>query len=185
MKTILAWTLGTSLLAIVAARAADGGTPVELEGLKSTAPAGWKKEEPTAQQKNFRKYQFRIAKADGDKEDAEVVVFFFGPGGGGSKDANLTRWKGQFKPPAGEQAKVKEFRVGDAAVTVLDLTGTYLFKVGGPFNPNAKTEEKPDYCMLGVIFDCKGGPYYMRLLGPTKTVAAHMKEFDDWLKNFK
>lgn len=185
MKTFQYLSCASLILSAGTAWAADAGTMVNLDGLKSTAPAGWKMEEPTAQQKNFRKYQFRIAKADGDKEDAEVVVFFFGPGGGGGKEANLQRWKGQFKAPAGEQAKLDEFKAGDVAVTQLDVKGIYLFKVGGPFNPNAKTEEKPDYRMLGVIFESKNGPYFMRLLGPEKTVTGHKNEFDDWLKSFK
>jgi hypothetical protein len=184
MKALFTLTFAGVMLTAAVARTADAGTPVELEGLKSTTPAGWKKEEPTAMQKNFRKHQFRIPKADGDKEDAEVVVFFFGPGGGGTKDANLQRWKGQFKPPAGEQAKLNEFKVGDAPATELDISGIYLFK-SRPFDPNAQAEEKPDYRMLSVIFDCKGGPYYMRLLGPTKTVSEHAKEFDGWLRSFK
>jgi hypothetical protein len=176
---------GAMLLAVAAgARAADG-TPVELDGLKSTAPASWKKDEPTEIQKQFRKFQFRIAKESGDPDDAEVVVFFFGPGGGGGKDANLQRWKSQFKPPAGENAKVDDFKVGDVPVTEVDMSGTYLSKIGGPFNPNAKIEEKPDYRMVNVILETKNGPYFMRLLGPAKAVDKHKREFDAWLKNFK
>src|SRR5580700_8615253 len=95
------WTGAIVLAVATAARAADQGTPVEIDGLKSTTPAGWKKEEPSDLTKAFRKYQFRIAKEAGDPEDAEVVVFFFGTGGGGGKAANLQRWKGLFKAPAG------------------------------------------------------------------------------------
>ena len=42
-------------------RAGGGrGTAVEIDGLKSTAPADWKKEEPTEIQMQFRKYQFTL-----------------------------------------------------------------------------------------------------------------------------
>ena len=178
------WAGAVTLAVAAGARAADG-TPIEIDGLKSTAPASWKKDEPTEQQKQFRKFQFKIAKEAGDAEDAEVIVFFFGQGGGGGKDANLNRWKGMFKAPAGEKAKLDEFKSGEVPVTEVDISGTYLFKVGGPFNPNAKTEEKPDYRMVGVIFESKNGPYFMRLVGPAKSVEKNKKDFDEWLKNFK
>src|SRR5438270_3288157 len=130
------WAGAVTLAVAAGARAADG-TPIEIDGLKSTAPASWKKDEPTEQQKQFRKFQFKITKEAGDAEDAEVIVFFFGQGGGGGKDANLNRWKGMFKAPAGEKAKLDEFKSGEVPVTEVDISGTYLFKVGGPFNPNA------------------------------------------------
>ena len=82
------------------------------------------------------------------------------------------------------RAKTDEFKVAGAPVTEVDLHGTYLFKAR-PFDPNAKTEEKPDYRMVGVVFESKGGTYYMRLVGPAKSVEKDKKEFDDWLKNFK
>jgi hypothetical protein len=177
---------GALVLAVTGGmRAADSGTTVDLGGLKSTAPVGWKKEEPTEIQRQFRQYQFKIPKEAGDPADAEVIVFFFGPNGGGGKDANIKRWKEMFKAPAGEKAKVGDFKVGEVPVTEVDVNGTYLFKMGGPFNPNAKVEEKPDYRMVGVIFDTKNGAYYIRLIGPSKTVEKHKKEFDDWLKRFK
>ena len=44
---------------------------------------------------------------------------------------------------------------------------------------------KPDYKMVGVIFDCPKGPYYVRLVGPAKTVGEYKKGFDEWLKAFK
>jgi hypothetical protein len=179
------WTAAVVLGIPVGAWAADQGISVEIDGLKSTAPASWKKDEPTPIQKQFRKYQFRIAKEAGDPEDAEVVVFFFNTGGGGGKQANIDRWKGLFKAPAGEKAKVEDIKVGDVPVTVFEINGTYLFKVGGPMNPNAKVVEKQDFHMVTTIFDSKNGPYFIRLLGPEKTVEKHKKEFEDWVKNLK
>jgi hypothetical protein len=127
---------------------------------------------------------FTLPKAEGDKEDASLTIYFFGAGGGGGVDANVKRWQGMFKAPAGENSKTEKTKVGDVPVTALDISGTYLFKAQ-PFNPQAKTEEKPDFRMVGVVFESKNGPYFMRLVGPTKTVEKHKKEFDEWLKNFK
>ena len=51
------------------------GEEVALDGLKSRVPSAWKMEQPS---NNLRAYQFRVAKAEGDKDDAELVIFFFG-----------------------------------------------------------------------------------------------------------
>src|SRR5947209_20476575 len=102
---------------------------VEIDGLKSAVPADWKQEEVTSK---FRTHHFRIPHVADDKTDAEMVIFFFGAGSGGSADANVKRWKGMFVPPEGKQiddvAKVDSFKVGNVNVTYLDVQGTYKFK---------------------------------------------------------
>jgi hypothetical protein len=165
----------------------DGkGTVVTLDdGLKSRAPADWKAEKPS---NKLRTAQFRIPKAKGDKEDAELVIFFFGPGQGGSVNDNIKRWQGMFEAPEGKKiddvSKVEKMKVGDVDVTYLDVQGIYLYKFP-PFDPNAKVQRKPDYRRLGVVFASKNGPYFITVTGPAKTVAEHKKGFDEWLKGFK
>jgi hypothetical protein len=39
--------------------------------------------------------------------------------------------------------------------------------------------------MIGVIFASPKGPYYMRLVGPEKTVAQHESAFAAWLRAFR
>jgi hypothetical protein len=181
------WLLGSSLALVLTAItvADDKGTVVEIDGLKSTAPAAWAKQKvPEGPMFKSRVAQFKVGKATGDAEDAEVMVSYFGKGQGGSLDQNLKRWKDQFKAPAGEKAKVEKFKVGGADVTVLDVSGTYLSKFP-PFDPNAKVTEKPDYRAVQVFFASPNGPYFIRLLGPAKTVEGQKKAFDEWVKNFK
>ena len=177
--------LGGLALGLGAARGDDKGTVIELDGLKSRAPSHWKVEEPS---NKMRAYQVRIPKAKNDRDDAEMIVFYFGPGGGGSVADNLKRWKGMFLPPEGKSlddvAKVEKSKVGGVDVTTLDVAGTYLFKAA-PFDPNAKAEKKTNYRMLGVVFESPKGPYFLRLVGPAATVGENKKAFDDWLKNFK
>src|SRR5262249_47532801 len=136
---------------------------------------------------NFRKYQFAVPKADGDKEDAELLILHLG-GSGGDNEANIKRWKMTFAPPPGKNiddvSKVENFKVGDVPVTYVDISGTYLYKVP-PFAPNAKTIAKENYRFLGAIFDSKDGPYYIRMTGPARTVEASKKGFEEWLKGFK
>ncbi len=165
---------------------ADKGTVVEIDTFKSKVPGSWKEVELTEQQRNFgRIAQFTVPKNKDDKHDAEMYVFFF-KGGGGDAKANIDRWKSQFTAPEGKkvETKVEEMKVGDTPVTYVDVQGTYKYKKA-PFNPNEKEELRPDYRLIGVIFDSKNGPYYIRFVGPAKTVAENKKAFDEWLKGLK
>lgn len=161
------------------------GTLVNLDGLESRTPADWQEEPPS---NRTRLKQFRLSPIDDDKDNAEVVIFYFGEGQGGSAADNINRWKGFFVPPEGKKiddvAKVQKFKVGDVPVMYLDIYGTYSFKFP-PFSPNAKTTLRQDYRMLGVVFESKKGPYFIRMVGPSRTVAFYKKGFDEWLKGFK
>jgi hypothetical protein len=183
MKKISALALCIALF--IGLNLASAGETVELGGLTSKAPAGWKKQEPT---NKFRAYQFAVPKVEGDKEDAELVVFFFGKGGGGGTEDNLKRWKGFFIPPEGktieEASKVEKFKVGKAAVVYLDVHGTFKSK-NPPFDPKAKEERKENFRRFGLIFDTDNGAYFITLTGPAKTMAKSKDAFDGWIKAFK
>ena len=185
-----AWWLLSMSLGVLACgagtHAGEGkGTEVTLDGLKSRTPAGWKMQPAS---NKLRAYQFQVPRADGDKEDAELVIFYFGEGSGGTAADNLKRWKGMFQPPEGkkidEVSKVEKFKVGDVPVTSLDVSGTYLYKFP-PFAPNAKVQKKADFRRFGVIFESPKGPYFITLTGPAKTMAQQKKGFDGWVKGFK
>jgi hypothetical protein len=172
------------LLALFATAHFAAAEDVTFGKLKSKTPASWKAE--PAQQ--LRMHTFSIPKAKGDDADAELAIFFFGVGGGGGIADNLKRWKGFFEAPKGKSiddvSKVETFKVGKAELTYLDISGTYLSKFP-PFAPNAKVIPKANHRMLAVAFDCEDGPFFIRLTGPSATVAASKSDFDAWLKNFK
>lgn len=179
------WFLAFGLLFALTgfASADDKGAPVTIDGLTSKAPGDWK-EKPPASQMQFK--VFALPKAEGDAADATLTIYFFGQGQGGDVKANVARWKGMFKAPAGKSiddiAKQDDFTVSGVKITRVDLNGTYLYK-RTPMD--TEVTEKPDHRMIGVVFESKGGNYYMRLVGPEKTVAKHAKGFEEWLKNFK
>ena len=66
-----------------------------------TAPTEWISE-PV--QSPMRMAQFSLQRADGDVEDAELVVFYFG-GSGGTVEANLQRWTNQIVQPNGQNLR--------------------------------------------------------------------------------
>ena len=162
---------------------AVAGTPVELGGLKSTAPAAWK-ETPSASPMRLK--QFTIP---GKAGEAELVIFFFGQGQGGDTAANIDRWKKQFTPPAGKTledvSKVSTLKVAGkgAKATVLDVSGTYMFKAA-PMAPGPG-EPRPNSRMLAAVLETPKGNYYLKLTGPAKTVEAARKPFEAWVRAFK
>jgi hypothetical protein len=175
MKRAFGWTM--LMLCLVTTVVVAGGTKVTIDGLSSTAPAGWKEVDVTG--KFGRAKQFTVPKVGDDKLDGELIVYFFGTGSGGGVDANLSRWKGMFQ---NGKDKVEDFKVGDVKVTYLDVSGTYLYKAS-PMAPQAEPREK--HRMLAAIFESPKGPYYIRFVGPEKTITENKKGFDEWLKNFK
>jgi hypothetical protein len=161
---------------------AAAGTPVTMDGLTSTAPESWK-EVPTTSQMRFK--QFTIPRATGDQFDGELVIFYFGPGQGGDPDANITRWKGMFTPPEGKKiedvSKIDTVAIGAVKATLLDVHGTYKpSQMMGP-----PQEPRPNHRMIGVVFASPQGPYFMRFVGPERTIERHKAEFDKWLRGFK
>ena len=173
LLTTLAILLSTSF-----AMAQDKGTTVELAGLKSTTPKEWKEETPS---NSMRVAQFKLPKAEKDKEDAELAIFMF-PGGSGTVKQNLERQLAKFIEE-GRKDKTEKSKVGDLEATYQDITGTYKKK---PFPMAEKFTLVPDFRQLYVIFEGKDGKqYYMNLLGPKNTVEKHKKGFEEWLKNFK
>jgi hypothetical protein len=163
-----------------------GEQVVDLGGLTSKVPAGWKAQEPKSK---LRMYQAVVPKVEGDKEDAELVIFFFGAGGGGGTEENIARWKSQFIAPEGKTlgdvSKLEKYKVGTGAdVIALDIAGTFKSK-NPPFAPNAKEERKENFRRFNVIFDTDKGAYFITLTGPAKTMAKNKEAFDGWVKAFK
>lgn len=179
MKRLLALTVLVALgLYLTGSSPAGGKDEIELDGLKSKTPPGWEVAKPSSK---LQMYRIVLPKVAGDDKDAEMTIFHFGKGGGGSLDANIDRWRKMFDKPT---ENTERYDVGKVRVTVVDLKGTYLEKFP-PFDPNAKVTRRPDYRMFGVYFDSPNGPFFVRAVGPAKTMEQHKKNFDGWLKGFK
>src|SRR5262245_23450750 len=137
-------------------------------------PAGWKQETPTSR---MRYAQFRIPGLDGDPEDAECAVFYFGPGQGGSPKDNASRWISQFAQPDGSssesRAKTELKTVNGKQVMFVEVGGTYQPSTMGM--PGG--EAKKDYALLGAIVSGPDAPWFFKLTGPRRTVDANRDAF--------
>ena len=133
----------------------------------------------------MRKGQYRLPRAEGDAEDAEMAVFHF-PGQGGSIQANVDRWISQFSRPDGSPAsgtaQVVERQVSGLAVTIVDVSGTYNASMGPMI---AAASSRPDYRMLAAIVDTEMGPWFFKLTGPRRTVALWEGSFEQFVNSLK
>ncbi len=151
--------------------------------LQYKVPAGWTKEQPTS---SMRAAQFQLPRVAGDAEDGSLVIFYFGPGQGGSTQANLDRWVAQFEQPDGssskDKAKMNSMTVNGMNVTLLDLSGTFTAEM----NPGAgDRQNKPQSRMLAAVVETPKGPYFVKLVGPLKTVDKWEPEFTAFLNSFE
>ena len=148
-----------------------------------TVPEGWVAQPPSSQ---MRKAEFALPGVEG-KEAAELAVFFF-PGMGGSVEANLERWYGQFEQSDGSatkhRAQSQQLEVNGLAVTVVSVAGTYL-KSSSPMMMGGPTEKLPDYAMLAAIVETGGGPWFFKAVGPQATIAHWRPSFDAFVRSFK
>jgi hypothetical protein len=109
---------------------------------------------------------------------AECGVYYFGPGQGGSVEANMDRWIGQFLQtdgkPSKAAAKMAKRTLHGLQVTTVDVSGAYT-GMGGP------TVESPavsGYRLLGAIVEGPKGSIFFKFTGPAKTVAGNQAAFD-------
>ena len=151
--------------------------------LKFTVPPGWIEEERTS---SMRVAQYRLPKAEGDTEYGSVVLYYFGQGQGGSTAANIERWVGQMKQADGSSskavAKEESFDVNGMKVTTVDVAGTYVAET----TPGSGTfENKPGYRLLAAVVETPNGPYFLKVVGPEKTVVRWNESFLSFLKSFE
>ena len=143
-------------------------------GLSLEAPEGWKRVQPKS---GIVETEFAIPSAGEGLQPGRMTVM----GAGGSVQANVDRWYGQFTQPDGsatkDKAATKTLKLAGCTVTLVDVAGTYKDMPGGPFAGGASID-RPDYRMLAAIVETPGkGSYFLKFYGPAATVAKHADGF--------
>jgi hypothetical protein len=151
--------------------------------LKYTAPAGWASKPPSS---SMRVAEFVLPRADGDKDDASLVVYFFSATGGGSVQANVDRWISQMAQPDGRAskdiAKTSTMTVNGLKVSDVDVSGTYVAEM----SPGAAEHfNYPGWRLRAAVVETAGGAYYIKVTGPAKTVAKWDEAYGAFLKSLK
>ena len=171
MKRIARLALAFAAVATVSVQAAT---------LQLSAPKEWTVKPSSS---SMRVAQYGLPRAPGDAEDGELIIYFFG-GQGGSVQANLDRWVGQMEQPDGRPSKAvattETMTVGGMKVTVLDVSGKYVAEMA----PGAPTRfNKPGFRLKAAVVETAGGPYFVKLTGPAKTVERWNAAFATFLKS--
>ena len=151
--------------------------------LKFDAPAGWVSKPASS---TMRVAEFALPKTAGDTDDATLTIFFFGATQGGNVQANIDRWIGQMSQPDGraskDVAKTSSMESHGLKITLVDVTGTYVAEV----SPGSTEHfNKPGFRQRAGYIDTPGGPYFVKLIGPEKTVAKWNESVDAFLKTLR
>jgi hypothetical protein len=147
-----------------------------------TAPPSWISVPSTSA---MRKATYKVPKAGKDTEDAELAVFYFGVDQGGSVEANMERWAGQFEGMNLAKSERAERTVNGLKESTIEVGGTYK-GMGMPGMPGSPaTPIKQAYRLLGAIVEGPNGKYFFKLTGPHDTVMAAKDGFYRLLDSMK
>ena len=156
-------TLAVALAACLSSGAAVAGQGI----LRFTPPAEWFAEPPSS---TMRVAQYLLPRVAGDAEDAELVVFYFG-GGGGTVEANLERWTNQMLQPddrpSADVATTSRFEMGGMQVTLLDVPGIFAAEV---LSGSRMRYYKRGFRLKAAAVETPDGPFFFKLTGPETTV---------------
>ena len=99
-------------------------------GFSLAAPEGWKRVQPKS---SIVETEFSIPSEGEGVQPGRMTVM----GAGGSVQANVDRWFGQFAQADGsdtkDKATTKKLKLAGCEVTIVDITGTYKDAPAGPF----------------------------------------------------
>ncbi len=171
--------LFVAAIAIAASSLQAQTSTVTLLDYRTTVPAGWTSRAPASA---MRLAEYVVAPNTAN-EGAEVVVYFFGKGSGGSVDANLARWKGQFSTPDGSPVPETITRDSSGAfpITFAEYRGTYARGIGA----GSPDQAKPGQALLAGIAETPRGTLFIQLFGPAARVSAEREAFKRFVKELR
>jgi hypothetical protein len=170
------WGLGLAAVALLSVGADDSKQTIKARGLTFEAPKSWKSSEPSSQ---IRIAQLKVDPAEGDDYPAEMVVTSFSPSAG-TVDANIKRWQNMFKDESGNPPSIetKKVEVKNVEVVRAETHGEYHPAQFGA----AREPVRKDARFLGAIITADGVTYYIRMVGPDRTMKKLAPDFDELLK---
>jgi len=168
---LLAVRIGRAEEKPAAEKKQDFGIVVSDGRIRLTPAEGWVRVKPRTR---IVEHEFAASIEEGKEDDARITVM----GAGGSVEQNISRWIGQFTRPDGKSTRVNtdvtKREVAGQKVHLVKLSGTFRDQLG-PFAPATYRES---YRMLGAIIVTEDmGRYYVKMVGPKKTVDANEKAF--------
>jgi hypothetical protein len=173
---------GVAIISGQQTNAAQSGSPATGE-LHFKAAEGWAREQTKSA---MRVAQYSLPKAEGDPKDAELVIYYFGAAQGGAAQANIDRWISQMQQPDGSdsraKAKTETSRVNGLKVTSVDVAGTYTAEMSPG---SSEKRNDANYRLRAAVIETPKGNYFLKLVGPTKTMERWDQSVTDFVKSFE
>ncbi len=151
-------------------------TIARFAGLTAPKPPYWLEQPPKS---SMRAANYVVPGSFG-ADAADVIVFFFGAGQGGTVEQNIARWQGQFQGDDGGlvEPEITRFQtVVGMPITVAQFTGSYM-RMGAP----APT---PDQTLVAAVVEAPVGSVFIQLVGPTITVLRNRMDFVNMLEGIR
>lgn len=185
MRWVMLWAIAAILIAggealfTIPAAARDADVPLygpsfPVGDLEFTIPSKWRIEPVESP---ARGGQWRVPPLHGEGEGGEVVVFYFGPGVGGTAKENIEAWIGTMFNAEGHPAaaEVKHHTTSGLKISQLVVFGTYNQVVSLPGVPPVP---KSNYGLLGAVIENPQGNIYWRFTGPEPLITANLPLFN-------
>ncbi len=148
----------------------DTPPAVTAKRLVYKLPAGWRRVEPEG---TFRYAQIVLPLAEGDTGEAQLVVYWRI---GGGVEANVRRW-------IGEKATIATRKINGLSVTTLDISGNHGSSMTAGVHARGKL---PNARLLAAVVEVPGGdPYFIKAVGPVRTMAAVASDYEAFLASIR
>jgi len=157
----------------------DGQTVTFLDDYQTVVPSSLQAQPSSSQ---MRLAEYTVPRTDGTH--ADVVVYYFGQGEGGSADANIARWTSQFTTPGGGHVMPKVSDVDGTAfkTTLAEFEGSYARGVGmGP----GTAEAVPDQGLVAAVVETPKGNLFLQLFGDRAAVDDARNDFLDMVNGIR
>jgi hypothetical protein len=149
----------------------DSAGRISLNGITLDPPANWESKQPGS---SIIAAEFVLPRAQGDDSDGRLTLST----AGGTLEANLDRWKGQFDPQP-QEATQEEIDVAGLKVTIVDYSGDFNDQ-RGPFAPAVK---RSGYRMIAAVVPIEGQLYFIKATGPKGTIANHADAIHKFIRS--
>lgn len=161
------------------------GSPSSDPGVAWQPPAGWADEGT----REMRIASYSVPGKSGAAA-GECAVYYFGPGQGGTPDANIERWVGEFENPQSPQRTTAT--VHGLRVTRARVRGAYRSHGGGMGadmgggSPHGGGEAaQADQELMGAIVEGPQGLVFFKLTGPRATIDGAAGDFDKMIASLR
>ena len=155
-----------------------------VKALSFAPPGTWNQVDSSTS--GEKRATYKVPKVGGDKEDAELTVWFYGTGSGGDAAPHVDEWLRFFQGDPQKDSRRETVTVDGRTIDFAETAGKYKMPVGPPIGPNKKTPMqivKEDFRMLvGVVHTAEQGNWFFRVIGPNDTVESARDAFQTMVR---